>query len=1028
MREEILYTGSRTGTTIVFFDTFRQPNIAQEIYPAYMRFDNLGQPYQITTFDGVQQWVRNLSNNNLLDVNLLNYTTVSGSVNSVTVERVLSNAQRRAYRQGFVGEMIGQFSGLSESYVFFREQLVDDLFVTIGLERTEKILNTLSIYNNLKNSFPLQQSNTGTVFGRLVATQKIKDVNGNNIKIPLRNVPVGIFAPSDTFSDATSFDENGNRITLNLLEGSPRIFYFNDESFSADTQQFLQSGSQFVTVPNHYKHMTYTNQEGEFVLHNVPTGTQTLIFEVDMFKQGLTKDEIALNFFPFPADSQPNIDTVPSFFFRQFPIDVVPTWGDFQTGYTEVNIAANLDLRKWVTYYVPPVTIDGRTIEELQAIGVETPIQVSIRDMATEGFPIRTVEIVEIADILDREEGQQTMWRNEIKQLKRKAEFRRGGWHAFKLPANCYDPVGFKTDREGIPTANRGVWLGAYQLKLFYDSPLTHFRATGQRSVFAEGTFTRRDHYHLNYPLENYQNANAQTEGASVGVFPYERPWSHVYPEPYKIPSLPAVENPNYYDGSTSNGYVMEHPRYTDGDRIGHTFVGEFRDEGFGGGTGGYAVAYDSDAQQWYYTDFGRAVTRNILYRYENRGNRSEEYANGYKPNLENFVAQPGVSSVLNGEKYQRVECGYGYFLRPEGWARVANYTWWGNAEATFGTDTFNPNELVTVEQGSQGGTITLAPKLNSMDVRATNTGQKISLNLGSNSNALIKDGFLDLYRVVNSNPNNLTPALLGERKSYITYDFREMRIQNAYTSGNNRPQFKDGNNQDEWHYADHGLLNPGTIQGAVLYVENLGVKTSQITAGNGITYNIAPGQGLELTLSELGYNSWNYIKVTCEGNANFNYEERFYTKANYKFEFRNVRFYRSLTAAGSQDLKKTNFYTILTRSLDATPEGTTVYLYSISTNVKTRSNIFGGQKCDGDHYQHIASIRYRGCWWDGAKNKRHKFSYWSDSPNYTKTCEEDSGYLIIGSSDIQATFNAAATLDIGGTIDGLTNILRNIF
>jgi len=91
----------------------------------------------------------------------------------------------------------------------------------------------------------------------------------------------------------TDVDDNGSRISFNLKEASKQSDYFNTESFSADTEQFLQDGSNFTQVPSHYKFMTYTNDEGEFVIHNVPTGTQTMVFEVDMFKQGLTKDEIS---------------------------------------------------------------------------------------------------------------------------------------------------------------------------------------------------------------------------------------------------------------------------------------------------------------------------------------------------------------------------------------------------------------------------------------------------------------------------------------------------------------------------------------------------------------------------------------------------------------------------------------------------------------------------------------------------------------------------------------------------------------
>ena len=84
------------------------------------------------------------------------------------------------------------------------------------------------------------------------------------------------------------------------------------------------------------------------------------MFEVDLFKQGLTKDEIALNFFPFPSSDSSPLDSIPSYSFKQFPVSVVPAWGTIQTGYTELNITVNYDLRKWTTYYVPPVSYDGK--------------------------------------------------------------------------------------------------------------------------------------------------------------------------------------------------------------------------------------------------------------------------------------------------------------------------------------------------------------------------------------------------------------------------------------------------------------------------------------------------------------------------------------------------------------------------------------------------------------------------------------------------------------------------------------------
>ena len=52
--------------------------------------------------------------------------------------------------------------------------------------------------------------------------------------------------------------------------------------------------------------------------------------EIDLLKQGLTKDEVSLNFFPYPATPNPNIDSVPHIYFRQFSINVVPSGAIFK--------------------------------------------------------------------------------------------------------------------------------------------------------------------------------------------------------------------------------------------------------------------------------------------------------------------------------------------------------------------------------------------------------------------------------------------------------------------------------------------------------------------------------------------------------------------------------------------------------------------------------------------------------------------------------------------------------------------------
>ena len=635
--------------------------------------------------------------------------------------------------------------------------------------------------------------------------------------------------------------------------------------------------------------------------------------------------------------------------------------------------------------------------------------------MATENYPIRNIEVVEVPNIRNREENQQLMWKNEFKQLKSQVEIRRKGWSAFKVPANAYDPAGRKTNREGVPTNNPGVWLACYQYKLFYDAGATNYRASGQRKVVLDdNSHIRRDHFHLNYPYEEYQNSNTSVEGAGLGAFPYERPWDHLYPEPYSIPRLPQENNEGYSAGNTDEGNVVENPRHIDGDRIGFPFVPpDFTDDGFGGGTGGYGAAYDYGAAVWYKTDFSRLIAKNTYYRYENRGYPLEEYATGYRPNDPDFPFAPGVSSVVDGEKYQRVECGYGYFMRPEGWARVANYPWWGTAEAIVSkdidTNANNAHQRLVLPEEINSAIIATVPKFNSMDVVSADAGQEISLNMGNNIPSQLRAGYLDFYRIVNSNPNeNLNSLALDAQTTYVRYNFSYVRIQNAHTPSQ-KPKWKLDTQQEMWELSNGAVDGDGdsknninTLNNALLEIKNLGVKTAKIEVLNsGTEITLTPGQTVQLTAAQLGYTNsetglprWSGLALKAEANAGFDYLQRYYTRAEYAFEFKNVEFFKRRKGNGANNFRKRNNYTIREASLVAQPPGMPTQNYTLqsySSGIKIRSNLSGKQKCTGSHWKRTTTIRYQGILWDGYKHKRHLYSFWQASTISNWTCTNGS-------------------------------------
>lgn len=939
MREEIKLKTTKSGTTINFFDTMLVPN-GTDVYAAYVLMNEVNQPTYIGTFENIPMW--RAEDNNYVTVESLGLPFITGGTRYNELPYSLTAEQKQQLSNKWSTSMGILSSGGSISHTFFKDIILDDMFINIGLNRTYATLDTLSLYNNIVNSFPVQESKTGTVFGKLTAIQKLVDNDGSNISIPLKNVPICIFNPTDEFPSPASTDEDGNRITLNLRESSPGSAYFNIQSYAADTSSYLRSGSEFTAVPEYYKYVTTTNEEGEFVLHNIPIGTQTLFFEVDLFKQGLTQDEIALNFFPFPADETPNISNLPNLFFRQIPIDVIPTWGTVQTGYTEVNINVDLDLRKWATYFVEQISFNGLGFNELQRRGFISPLNIDIRNMAKEGYPQSKLQIVEVPNMLERDNDHVLLWGNEFPQLKTRATFYTQGYHAFKLPANMYDPVGRKTDQNGFPTGSKGVWLAGYQMSLYYNDKKEIFRNTGlSKFKLNDNNIVTRDHYNLNKSNSDMAVSNSSASPL-VGDFPYERKWDHKYPEPYSIPHVPNQANPDYDSLNSSGKRWLERPRFLDGDMAGSPF-GQFESSTNPfGGTGGYGVAKDNTNGEWFKTDFSKYVTCNYVYNYENTENPNSIYSNGYKPNDANYPVQPLASRVLGGEKYQRVECGHGYWLRPEGWPRIVRYYGFNGMDVIYPFDTVRSNQSVNPSSINlpSDETHSIAPYDTSFEFLSTSSGKKLFLHCGTEAN--IKEGSLDIFRIIDPSPQNINPAAPTIIDTFTDYCFNLFFFQRgrsassrlfmgiANSGGGNR-NFFWSNGGDGWSISINEMR---------LNIRNSGSVTVDI-----LGRRLPPGGSADFFGAEIGATgSFEGAVLRLPGNFDFDYDAFKYRKTRYDFTFKNIKLYNGsegFLAGNAIQQGPTHDRSLMQMTLNAGPISSVprAYLRSYLTNVNTVCN-----------------------------------------------------------------------------------------
>ncbi|MEK6829314.1 MAG: hypothetical protein AABY15_04240 [Nanoarchaeota archaeon] len=774
-REEITIKEFTSGTTLAFFSTHLTADTTTlrrdssiEYVPTIIWLNNFGTPVKMTTFDGNEMWAFN-GDNNYVPITELSNNHITGYSYVKDFSYIIEPERIEGIKASFTSQINSSLTGATPvnstgvvnvdvqvpphiDYVFHNYHEIDDFFVNIKLKRTFGTLDTFNVYNNLVNSMPTQEAETGVVFGRLMALQNIKDSEGNNIRIPLRNVPVGIFNTSDDYPTSSSVSDNGDRLFLNLKESSTSDEYFNIESFNLDKNKLLRSASQFTEVPPQYKYITTTNDEGEFVIYDAPVGTQIVVFEVDLLKQGLTRDEIALNFFPFPPDDDAILDQIPNFSFKQFPIDVIPAWGTIQTGYTELDVTVNMDLRKWTTYIFPPTSLFRQRLESSVASNAANTVKVEIRDMSKENYPKTEIKLAEIPNDLDKVSEQQYNWHLEFAQIKNKVEYFKFGCHVLKLPANIYDPNGFKTDRNGIPTINKGVWLSAYQLKIYSNGLVS--RKTGTINAWNGSGYFTKSHFDINHSPSVADTSPSPPEGAGLGFFPYEKPWTAEYPSSYSIPKKPTDIRYQYdvdrTPSSTPGIYYLDEPAYNDGDLVGLP-VFDYDDV-----TGGFGS--QSAFGVWFGNRISQVATKNIMYKYERGVAWNETYANGYEPSNPGYLRFAGVSHVDGGEKYQRLESGYGYFLKPSGWPRIMRTTW--GADTYFGPDISfgsglggdsenpGPGTTTSVVSGGIWGSVT-----HQNDVYNLNN---VDLALVLDSTALIKQGTLEFYRIVDSNPNNL--------------------------------------------------------------------------------------------------------------------------------------------------------------------------------------------------------------------------------------------------------------------------------
>ncbi len=786
---------------------------------------------------------------------------VEGFIFRSNGRNVLPEGTKQTNQSRFILEAQAYSGSSAVAKIFFNEKSREDYNVDICIHRTLDTLDTLSVKNNPLSEFPTQESSTGVITGTLYAKQIIKDENGERVLIPLSNVPIVIFNPSETFPNVSSVDDTGDRVTLNILQNSKPEDYADIASYVLDvgktnaineigeenldldyeTFQPLLKNYNTLVIPEQYKYSTITNDKGEFILQDIPVGNQILMFEVDLLKQGMTKDEISLNFYPYAIEEEPNVDKIPHFYFRQIPVGITPSWGDFQTGYTEVNITANLDMRKWSTFFVSPISFGGKNIEDLFQTGRFDQLTILARDMTKEGYPLVS-EIVEIDNVFDRVQTQRTEWFNEFKIRKPKIEFRNNQYQAFKLPANLYDPNGKaskNSSRRELRSSN-GLWLCSYEMKMFYGDSAEVFRATGFVRNSLQDNSKSSNHFDLNRnPGFSPESVSDLPESSSIGKFPYEKPWSINYPEPYKVPSEPYQFNEN------KNFNNIVEPRFFDGDLAGFYYGQDT--------ITGYGAMQSLEDGEIIYNKFAQTVTNKSIYKYENEVSWHEEYSNGFRKSQHSGLFPNKNFTILNGEKFQRVEAGFMYWLKAEGWGRINQQPWGDYMLSSDINSSYTPPPNLIPSNYAQS---------------MLREGESLTIKLDSSTSPKwLKKGSLDIYRVIYDKPNDLSERRPPLKKRLAEIKFNYVLVNNQ--KSNARLKLKYGSQNDE-------IKPAGSV---IVEIRNNGSINSNVTV-NGVKKLIKPSETKEFSI-------FSNSSILLESNSELNLDENYYERCNYTFAFK---------------------------------------------------------------------------------------------------------------------------------------------
>lgn len=224
-----------------------------------------------------------------------------------------------------------------------RTEVGNDSPINIPLQLTQEFENfeILSLKLNVDGDYHKYVSDEGIIVGRVTTAN-------NGLGIP--NVKVSIFVAKgeseQTSAEAIEYpysaptDTNNDRIRYNLLPSSSNVVCYQVIGTLPDKQEMLDNRTLCEVFDKYYKYSTVTNEAGDYMLTNVPTGNHRLHIDIDLSDIGpflsqkprdmINNLGIDKNKFDSPTKfkKSKDLDSLAQVLTQNKTVYVNPYWGD----------------------------------------------------------------------------------------------------------------------------------------------------------------------------------------------------------------------------------------------------------------------------------------------------------------------------------------------------------------------------------------------------------------------------------------------------------------------------------------------------------------------------------------------------------------------------------------------------------------------------------------------------------------------------------------------------------------------------